>query len=73
MVHVGADGSLVGFEAIAQSIEQSQKAEASEQAGIVLITHILELLVTFIGESLTLGLVRDAWPDASTDEVARTE
>jgi hypothetical protein len=29
MVHVGADGSLVGFEGIAQSIEQSQKAEAS--------------------------------------------
>ena len=68
MVHVRADGSIQGFEVI----EQTKEAGATEQAGTVLIAHVLKLLVTFIGESLTLRLVRDAWPDASTDGVERT-
>jgi hypothetical protein len=63
MVQVRADGSLEGFD----ESEQSPKAEAAGQAGIVLVTHLLELLVTFIGEPLTLRLVRDKWPDASMD------
>ena len=61
MVQVGADGSLEGFDAI----EQSQEAGAAMQAGILLVAHLLELLVTFIGAPLTLRLVRDKWPDAS--------
>jgi hypothetical protein len=59
MVHVRADGSLEGFE----GIEQSQ--EAAGPAGMVLVAHLLELLVTFIGEPLTVRMVRDKWPDAS--------
>ena len=31
----------------------------------MVVAHLLGLLVTFIGEPLTLRLVRDAWPDAS--------
>jgi hypothetical protein len=31
------------------------------------VAHLLGLLVTFIGEPLTLQLVNDAWPDASLD------
>jgi len=61
MVHVGAEGSLEGFDVI----EQSQEAGAAGQAGLVLVAHLLELLVTFIGAPLTLRLVRDKWPDAS--------
>lgn len=34
----------------------------------LVIAHLLGLLETFIGGSLTLRLVRDAWPDASLDE-----
>ncbi len=60
MVHVRADGSLEGFD----GIEGSHEAAA---AGIVLVAHLLELLVTFIGAPLTLSLVRDKWPDASMD------
>jgi len=30
---------------------------------VVLVTHVLELLRTFIGERLTLQLVKEAWPD----------
>jgi hypothetical protein len=62
-VHVNANGSVEGFDAI----EQSQEAGAATQAGIVLVAHLLELLVTFIGAPLTLRLVRDKWPDASMD------
>ena len=61
MLHLHADGTLEGFD----GIEQSQEAGAAEQAGIVLVAYLLELLVTFIGEPLTLRLVRDAWPEAS--------
>lgn len=62
-VRVLADGSLEGF----GGIEQIQETEPAGQAGRVLVTNLLELLVTFIGESLTLRLVRDAWPDAAID------
>jgi hypothetical protein len=30
---------------------------------VILVTHVLELLRTFIGERLTLQLVKEAWPD----------
>jgi hypothetical protein len=59
-VHIRAEGSLEGFDAI-----MSQEAGAAGQAGIVLVAHLLELLVTFIGAPLTLHLVRDKWPNAS--------
>jgi hypothetical protein len=61
LVHLRTDGSLEGFDEIAHSHE----AEAAWQAGIVLVAHLLELLVTFIGEPLTLRLMQDTWPDAA--------
>ena len=63
MVQVREDGSVEGFGVI----EGSQTTGAATQAGIVLVAHLLELLVTFIGAPLTLSLVRDKWPDASMD------
>ena len=63
MVQVRADGSVEGFD----GIEGSQVTGAATQAGTVLVAHLLELLVTFIGAPLTLSLVRDRWPDASMD------
>jgi hypothetical protein len=59
-LQISGDGSLIGFD----EIEQDQGAETAAQAAGLLIAHLLELLVAFIGESLTLGLLRDAWPDA---------
>ena len=61
MVSVGADGSLEGFEGI-----EASEAVAG-QAGASLVAQLLELLTTFIGEALTLRLIRDSWPDASMD------
>ncbi|MDQ3666687.1 MAG: hypothetical protein M3410_08940 [Acidobacteriota bacterium] len=63
MVRVSVDGFLEGFD----GIEQSQEAGGAVQAGLVLVAHLLELMVTFIGAPLTLHLVRDKWPDASME------
>jgi hypothetical protein len=38
------------------------------EAATAITAHLLGLLVTFVGESLTLRLLRDAWPEASLDE-----
>jgi hypothetical protein len=46
-------------------IEPHPSSGTTGQDGIILVAHLLELLVTFIGETLTLQLVRDIWPDAS--------
>lgn len=67
VVQVRADGSVEGFD----GIEESQEAG---QAGVTLVAHLLGLLVTFVGEHITLSTVRDAWPDAFTGEAdLRTE
>ena len=65
MVQVRADGSLEGFAGIEHSLATGKEAHA----GIVLLAHLLELLVTFIGEPLTLRLIGDKWPDASTKPI----
>jgi len=54
---VKADGSL-----------ESPNGEA-QQSGDVLIAHLIGLMVTFIGESLTLRLVHDVWLDLADSEV----
>ena len=64
-VQVGADGSLDGF--AATSLHQG--AVAGDEAGVVVVTQLLGLLMTFIGEPLTLRLVRDAWPEASVSGI----
>lgn len=46
------------------SLEGLAEAEHDPDAGVIVITRFLGLMATFIGESLTLGLVNEAWPDA---------
>jgi hypothetical protein len=55
-LQIEPDGSLAGFGDVSN---QDQVAEA----GVMLVAELLRLLVTFIGERLTLTLLRDAWPD----------
>jgi len=60
-VTVNPDCSMEGLEVLL--------ADATDGAvhGPAAITgHLLGLLVTFIGEPLTLRIVREAWPDASS-------
>ena len=62
-VKLNPDGSLEGFEAIAIEAKTNRP-----EVEIAITAHLLTLLITFIGHPLTLGLVREAWPDASVDE-----
>ena len=59
-VKVGEDGRLEGFEQLA--------ADTGTGAAAAITSHLLGLMVTFIGEPLTLTLVRKTWPDISLDE-----
>jgi hypothetical protein len=63
VVQVQPDGSLAGFD----EIKDVQDADALQRGRAVLVAQFLGLLATFIGESLTWRLARDAWPDASVD------
>ena len=40
-------------------------ANGGPEAAIAIVAQLLGLLVAFIGEPLTLRLLREAWPDAS--------
>ena len=54
---VKSDGSLQGL-----------NGEAA-QSGAVLIAHLIGLMITFIGESLTLRLLHDVWLELPDSEV----
>lgn len=64
-VHIKADGSL---ECPAEMSELDQKEISDGEA--VLVAQLLGLLVIFIGEPLTLSLVREAWPGVPFDDTA---
>ena len=63
-VQVAADGSVKGLDELAA---QTGKEQASD-GGAILIAQLLGLLLTFIGEGLTLRLVQDAWPESAFDD-----
>ena len=64
-VHVTTDGSFDGFEELGAQIDPDVFFEGCA----VLLSHLLELLVAFIGEDLTLRLVRQAWPKLSPNNL----
>ncbi|HEY3324620.1 MAG TPA: hypothetical protein VGP72_29480 [Planctomycetota bacterium] len=63
VVQIKADGSLAGLCKIEAHSDEDQCAKGE----VALIAHLLGLLITFIGEPLTLRLVQDVWPQASAD------
>lgn len=58
-VKTGADGRLEGFEEI---VADKGAGGAGDEVAVAIIAHLLGLLVTFIGEPLTLRIERAAWP-----------
>ena len=58
-----ADGSIEGLEELATGAPN-----VGADAAVAITAHLLGLLVTLIGEPLTVRLVREAWPDASWDK-----
>jgi hypothetical protein len=63
-VRVTADAVLEGFHEAAQC----QSAETVAEGSTALLAQLLGLLVTFIGQALTLRLVREVWPEAAMDK-----
>ena len=60
---VSADGRLEGLDQLSTTT-----GTVAGAAAVALTAHLLGLLVTFIGEPLTLRLVREAWPSISLGE-----
>jgi hypothetical protein len=73
-VRISLDGSLLGLGQGLEEVEHQtniDKDRASEsradEGGIILIARILGLLRTFLGETLTLSLLRATWPGTALD------
>ena len=72
---ISADGALHG---LGQSLDEFEsqinkdKDRAAEYAagegGIILISRLLGLLLIFLGEALTLSLLRVTWPGSALDD-----
>jgi len=65
-VGVGTDGNLEGLSSIEPSIKVEQ--DRVHEGGVILISRLLGLLFIFLGEALTLSLLREAWPGAALDD-----
>ena len=62
-VHVNAGGSFEGLDELGAQVDPDEIFEGC----VVLLAQLLGLLVAFIGEDLTLRLVRDVWPKLFLD------
>jgi hypothetical protein len=76
-LRVEMNGSLTGVEDVRRELNGSNIARPraphsggahsgrARSGGAIVLAELLGLLVSFVGESLTLTLVREAWPNAS--------
>jgi hypothetical protein len=65
-MHVKSDNSLEGLD----KLEAQVDPEGIAEGGVVLVAHLLGLLAAFIGEDLTLQLVRDVEPKLLLNDLA---
>jgi hypothetical protein len=63
-VQVAEDGCVKGLGELASQTDKEQ----ARDGGAILIAQLIGLLLTFIGEGLTLRLVQDVWPEAILDD-----
>jgi hypothetical protein len=63
-MQVKADGSLAGLDKPEVQADLEERAKGS----VVLVAQLLDLLVAFIGETLTLRIVCDVWPKLSLND-----
>jgi len=64
-VHINADGSLEGLENLHAHLDHDELF----YGGVVLVAQLLGLLVAFIGENLTLRLMREVWPKVPLNDL----
>ncbi len=72
IAQITADGSLQNFSEYEPQvdIEKDRTSEyQTNERGIILIARLLGLLHIFLGGALTLRLLRNAWPDATFDDL----
>jgi hypothetical protein len=65
-VQIDADGTLQGLGDYEPLINND--IDLASEEGTILIARLLNLLHIFLGEALTLSLLRDAWPGATFGE-----
>ena len=63
---VAADGSLQGLGDIETQVDMGKDPAGNGE--IILIARLLGLLRIFLGEALTLSLLRNAWPGDAFDD-----
>jgi hypothetical protein len=65
-VHMNNEGAL-------NNTNDPMTAEIFLEGKVVLVAHLVELLIAFIGESLTLRLLHDVWPKVSSKDFNTNE
>lgn len=68
-LQVNADGALEGWDKPEAQVAPKELTES----GVLLVAQLLGLLVAFIGDNLTLHLVRDVWPMLSLEDLKFTQ
>jgi hypothetical protein len=73
VAQIAEDGSLQGLGELEPQPDEfePQLGSGKEQVGdggVILIDHILGLLLIFLGQAITINLLRNAWPGASFDD-----
>src|SRR5664279_2414260 len=63
---ISGDGALQGLGEIETQIDMDK--DLAGEGGIILIARLLGLLRIFLGEALTLSLLRNSWPGEAFDE-----
>jgi|ERR1022692_3928397 hypothetical protein len=64
-MQVNADGSLAALDEPEVQADPQERVKGS----VVLVAQLLDLLVAFIGETLMLRIVCDAWPKLSINDL----
>ena len=70
-VQVAADGSLQGLGRLETQIDNDKNVagyEEVDERGVILIARLLGLLLVFLGEALTLSMLRVMWPSTAFDD-----
>ena len=65
-VEVTADGSLQGLGESEPLVDTDN--DSAGEVRVVLVARLLGLLLIFVGETLTLNVISDLWPDAALDD-----
>jgi hypothetical protein len=66
VAQLSGDGALQGLGEIETQIDMDK--DRAGEGGIILIARLLGLLRIFLGEALTLSLLRNAWPGEVFDD-----